>query len=202
MISDSRAPLSLAAASGSRIELLGVEVTRDKVRARGEIIDAGEQPFALTNDWVLDSAWQSRRLHLHLRSSAVRGLVIERTGKASWRVGGHERPDLSGCDEIDLSATPFCNTLALRRFGRPPGGAGEMMALFVAFPALQLAPSRQRYEQAAPHEFVYFDLGCYAGFQASILVDEDDFVRRYEDLFERISGPLPASDPSPRQPRV
>ena len=32
-------------------------------------------------------------------------------------------PDLEGADEPDLSVTPFCNTLALRRFGPPPGGA-------------------------------------------------------------------------------
>ena len=172
--------------SSPGIEVLRLETERDKVRARGEIIDAGEQPFALTYDWVLDPAWRSRRLHLHMRSSAVGELVIERIGEARWMVNGHERPDLAGCDEIDLSATPFCNALALRRFGPPPGAAGEMVALYVAFPALELTPSRQRYEQTGPHEFVYVDLGLYAGFRAGIVVDDDGLVRSYEGLFERI----------------
>lgn len=171
---------------GAGIEVLRLKKGLRQVHARGEIIDAGEQPFAVTYDWLLDPAWRSRRLYLHVRSSVVRELVIERIGEARWMVDGHERPDLAGCDEIDLSATPFCNALALRRFGPPPGAAGEMTALYVGFPALELAPSRQRYEQAGPREFVYVDLGLYAGFRAGIVVDDDGLVRSYEGLFERI----------------
>lgn len=155
------------------------------MRARGEVIDAGEKPFALSYDWIIDSVWCTRRLELHLRGADVRDLSIERTGASSWKVDGRERPDLSGCDEIDLSATPFCNALALRRFGAPPGGAGEITALYVGFPELRLAPSRQRYECVARNEFVYVDLGLYAGFRAHISVDDDGIVRAYEGLFER-----------------
>ena len=130
------------------VEVLRLETLRDQVCASGEIIDAGERPFALTYRWVLDAARRSRSLRVQLRCSASCNVVIERIGKSRWMVDGLERTDLAGCDEIDLSATPFCNTLALRRFGPPPGGAGEMTALYVSFPGLDLAPSRQRYEQA------------------------------------------------------
>lgn len=168
------------------LEVLRLQEADDHVRAQGELIDAGAEPFALTYDWELDAAWRTRRLHLRLRQDSARELVIERLDDARWAVDGRERPDLSGCGEIDLSATPFCNTLALRRFGPPPGAAGEMTALYVGFPALALAPSRQRYEQIGANEFTYVDLGLYAGFRARIVVDDDGIIRSYEGLFERI----------------
>ena len=171
---------------GVGIEVLRIEMSGDAVHARGEVIDAGEHPFALSYDWVLDSAWRSRQLRLQMRASRARDLVIERAGEARWKVDGRPRDDLAGCDEIDLSATPFCNTLALRRFGPPPGAAGEMTALYVGFPALELSPSRQRYEQIGVKEFVYVDLGLYAGFRARITVDDDGIIRTYEGLFEQI----------------
>lgn len=171
---------------GTGLEVLRLREDSDHARARGEIIDAGTEPFALTYDWELDPAWRTRRLHLHVRGDDVRALLIERLGDARWAVDGRERPDLAGCDEIDLSATPFCNTLALRRFGPSPGAAGEMTALYVGFPALALAPSRQRYEQTGAHEFLYVDLGLYAGFRARIVVDGDGIIRTYEGLFEGI----------------
>jgi hypothetical protein len=170
------------------IEVMRLDTTHEHVRARGEVIDAGERPFALTYDWLLDPAWRTRRVNISLRDADTRNLVIERMDASRWRVDGHERPDLAGCDEIDLSATPFCNTLALRRFGPPPGAAGEMTALYVGFPALELSPSRQRYEQIARREFVYVDLGVYAGYRARITVDEDGLIESYEGLFERILG--------------
>ncbi len=171
---------------GEGLEVMRLADTGDRIRVRGEVIDAGTQPFALTYDWELDPAWRTRRLRLHVRGDGARDLLIERIGPSSWNVDGGERSDLAGCDEIDLSATPFCNTLALRRFGPAPGAAGAMTALYVALPALELSPSRQRYEQTARNEFVYVDLGLYAGFRAGITVDDDGIIRTYEGLFERI----------------
>ena len=171
---------------GAGLEVLRLEASGDGVRARGEIIDAGSETFAASYDWQLDASWRTRTLRLQLRGADIRDLTIERAGAAQWNVDGGTRPDLLGCEEIDLSATPFCNTLALRRFGPPPGAAGEMTALYIGFPRLALSPSRQRYEQIGPNEFVYIDLGLYAGFRARITVDPDGLIKTYEGLFERI----------------
>jgi uncharacterized protein len=168
------------------LEVLRLEILADRIQVRSEIDVAGVTPFAVSYEWVLDLAWRTRALHLRLRGGEDRELSIERTGDVRWRVDGRERDDLQGCEEIDLSVTPFCNTLALRRFGPPPGGAGELTPLYVGLPELSLAPSRQRYEQLGPSEFVYIDLGAYAGFRARLTVDPDGVVRDYENLFERV----------------
>jgi hypothetical protein len=172
--------------NGRSLEVLRLEVLARRIRIHSDIVVAGPSPFAVTYEWVLDSKWRTRSLQLRLRDSKPREMRIERVGDARWRVDGRERDDLEGCEEIDLSVTPFCNTLALVRFGPPPGSAGELITLYVGFPELSLVPSRQRYERIGPREFRYVDLGAYAGFRAKLTVDADGIVRSYEKLFERI----------------
>jgi hypothetical protein len=113
-------------------------------------------------------------------------LFIERAAPTTWRVDNVPRADLDGCEEIDLSITPFCNTLALRRLGASSGGSGELTTRYVTFPSLGCEPSRQRYEPLGDATFKYVDLGSQAGFEARLIVDGEGLVRSYEGLFELI----------------
>jgi hypothetical protein len=164
-------------------ETLHLDGDADGLRARSVIVDNGDTPFGLTADWRLDRDWVSRSLHLTLiRDAGVRELAIARTGATSWRVDGEPRPDLEGCLEVDVSATPFCNGLALRRLGREPG---ELTALYVLASDLSVQPSRQRYERAGA-DWRYVDLGAAKGFTAVLRFDKDLIVRDYEGLFQAL----------------
>jgi hypothetical protein len=181
------------APDGHTLEVLRLQVGDQTCRAHSWLIDAGDSPFAAEVDWALDAAWRTRSVTVRVHAAAVRTMEIERAGDASWRVDGVLRADLEGCAEVDLSATPFCNTLAMRRFGPPPGGAGELTALYVVLPQLTCEPSRQRYERLGPRTFKYIDLGAQQGFEARLTVDRDGLVREYEGLFQRIEPADPSS---------
>jgi uncharacterized protein len=168
------------------LEVLSLQVRGDAIEARSWIVHAGETPFALHYSWTLDTSWSTRTLRLESHAAGDRVLLIERTGAKSWRLDGQSRPDLDGCAELDVSATPFCNSLAIRRLGER---AGELTTAYVDVPQLSVAPSRQRYESVAPGRWRYVDLGVDAGFEALLELDEAGLVSRYEGLFEA----LPAS---------
>jgi hypothetical protein len=171
---------------GSSLEVLRLVVSHDDVCAQSRIVEASAEPFAVEYEWRLDSSWHTRQLSVRVIRRDPAALLIERTGDAAWRVDGQSRHDLDGCDEIDLAVTPFCNTLALRRFGPPPGGPGELTTVYVGFPDLTCVRSRQRYERLGPSTFKYVDLGAYAGFEAQLIVDDQGIVQRYEGLFDLI----------------
>ena len=156
------------------------------VRVRSQYLDAGPKPFSVRYDWILNGNWETRSLSVYMTQDAQRDLAIERVDAASWRVDGSVRSDLDGCEEVDLSITPFCNTLALRRFRSASGLSGNLTALYVSFPDLVCSSSRQRYEQIDEETFKYFDLGAHQGFQARLSIDSNGFVRSYEGLFELI----------------
>jgi len=144
---------------------------------RSHVVEAGEAPFAVNYEWRLDSRWRTRSLHVTVYQESERELHIDRTGDSSWSIDRTARPDLDACEEIDLAITPFCNTLALRHFGPPPGGAGELTTLYVGFPDLSITSSRQRYEQLDSQV------------EADLTVDEHGLVRHYPQLFERLEQP-------------
>jgi uncharacterized protein len=173
---------------GRRLEVLRLSDTPGGLTAQSNVVDAGERSFSVEYEWVLDAAWRTRALRVRVVDEVVRHILVERTGDGTWRIDGHPRADLDGCEEIDLSITPFSNTLALRRFGPPPGGAGELTTLYLGFPSGPPVPSRQRYDRLDDRVFRYVDLGRFKGFEARLTVDEHGLVQMYEGLFERLES--------------
>src|SRR5215203_6431025 len=67
-------------------------------------------------------------------------------GEGHWkRRGGEPMPDLDGCIDVDISATPFTNTLPIRRLGFEPGQSEELTVAYIRVPELLIGPERQRY---------------------------------------------------------
>jgi hypothetical protein len=153
------------------------------------LISAGPQPFSMHYAWSLDAQWRSRKLHLRVFAPEEKSVVVERTGPACWQVDGKASPEFDGCDELDVSATPFCNALAIRAAGRR--SSHELTALYVAVPELKLQPSRQRYERLGAARWRYIDLGVARGFTAVLQLDRDGLVRKYQHLFEQAGGDRP-----------
>ena len=170
-----------------RIDFPGLEILHlsrgaNDITARATIIDAGDGQFALQAHWSLGPDWRSRSLELTQETrDGVKTLRIKR-GQRGWVVDGKVRPDLDACLEVDVSATPFCNGLALHALGREPG---ELTALYVDASDLSVQPSRQRYERVGERTWRYVDLGVAKGFEAALNFDNDGIVERYEGLFER-----------------
>lgn len=163
------------------LELMALSREASRLHVQSALIHAGAEDFGIRYHWELDPAWRTRTLRIERTDAIEKSLLIERIGDTSWRIDGEDRPDLAGCHEVDLSATPFCNSLAIRRLGE---AGGELLALFVDAPALTCQPSRQRYEPLGPRAWSYVDKGVSAGFTARLDLDDEGFVEKYEHLFE------------------
>ena len=165
------------------LELMALSRSPSGISVRSTLIHAGKDCFGLRYRWELDPSWRTRTLRIERTDAVEKSLAIERTGDTDWRVDGEARPDLAGCHEIDVSATPVCNSLAIRRMKEVDG---ELLALFVEASILTLTcqPSRQRYERLGPRTWQYIDKGVSAGFTARLDLDEQGLVAKYEHLFE------------------
>lgn len=175
-----------------RVDVAGLErltieaAERGGLVVRGTLVTAGEGGFSLSHEWHLDAAWRTLAIRVACDGpDGHRGVRVERDGDG-WRVDGAMRPDLAGTLEPDLSATPFCNSLALRRMG----DAADLIldTVYIAAPALTVERSRQRYERVADSRVRYVDLGTAAGFTALLDLDAEGFVTRYDGLFERVEA--------------
>ncbi|MES0008962.1 MULTISPECIES: putative glycolipid-binding domain-containing protein [unclassified Mesorhizobium] len=110
---------------------------------------------------------------------------LEADGRGEWRdANGIIRADLAGCIDVDISATPFTNTLPIRRLRLAVGERRPIRVAYIAIPSLEVAAAEQAYTCLKPRERYRYE-GIFRNFQAELDVDEDGLVRDYPSLFKR-----------------
>lgn len=171
------------------LERMELAIEADGVTARSTILCLEAGGLRVDHVWRLDSDWRASSVIVDRWNPRGHGrLELVRDG-GGWRVDGTSRPDLAGAEEPDLSVTPFCNSLPIRRTPATAGASRTLDTAYIDGSALTVTRSRQRYDRQGPGRLHYFDLGLSLGFEADLVVDEDGLILRYEHLFERIATP-------------
>ncbi|HMB91622.1 MAG TPA: putative glycolipid-binding domain-containing protein [Rhodothermales bacterium] len=124
----------------------------------------------------------SESLSLHLRSDG-RGRW--------WDAGGSPRPELEGAVAVDLHASPFTNTIAIRRLALVPGAAAVLDVAFVDLAPLGARLVRQRYLRLTvpPEGDRYRYEGLETGFTVELPVDAHGLLIEYPGYFRRVWEP-------------
>ncbi|MBP2237323.1 hypothetical protein J2Z31_003841 [Sinorhizobium kostiense] len=117
-----------------------------------------------------------------------RGLHLRSDGGGHWRTAeGTSLPQFDGCIDIDLSATPFTNTLPIRRLGLVrDAGTVKLKMLYVPFDSFEPTVDVQRYTCLEDGKLYRFEENDDS-FTADLPVDEDGLVIDYPYLFRRLS---------------
>jgi uncharacterized protein len=177
---------------GRGSEHLRLRLEETGIEADGVVIGE-EDGVAFRARYVIrcDPGWRTREMvvdpldgrdPLHLRSD----------GEGNWSdASGRSIPELEGCTDVDLSATPFTNTLPIRRLNLGVDESSEIAVVYMDVPDMRLDASRQRYtclERSADGGlYRYEDRGSFRGFTADLPVDADGLVLDYPGIFRRMS---------------
>jgi hypothetical protein len=156
------------------------------VTAEGVLIGpAGGRLFACSYFLRCDERWRVRSLDVHV---AGKGRVCLRAdGAGNWLdADGTPLPALQGCMDVDLSGSPFTNTLPIRRLGDALRERQEIRVAYVDLPKLDVQPVSQAYTRTAPDRVRFESLS--RPFAADLEVDDDGLVLNYEGLFTRVAG--------------
>lgn len=147
-----------------------------------------EGPTTMTYAIGCDAAWrpQSARINVQ-RGRSKQFLELEMSEEGNWKVNGFHHRELLGFTDLDLSASPSTNTLAIRRLDLPVGSAAEIQTAWVVFPDLEVRPVHQRYHRMSEHHYRYE--GLHNGFVAEFDVDDLGLVVNYPDFWERTDPP-------------
>jgi hypothetical protein len=143
-------------------------------------------PFALSYHVACDAHWRTREFGASV-PGAGRQLLLRSDGMGAWHdATGRGLPQLGGCLDVDFTATPFTNTLPIRRLGLREGGEAVVRVAFVDAPALIVSVSEQRYTRLGRRAY-RFEL-TDGSFARDIRVDDAGFVVDYPGLFRRQDG--------------
>jgi uncharacterized protein len=164
-------------------EHLALDVTADGVLARGALIGEREgtrygafYEVELTPGWVFRS--------ISIRRTDGRGLTLRSTDGV-WTDGdGRALPKLDGCIDIDLSGSPFTNTLPVRRVAFETGTPRHFSMAWIPLDSLSAFADRQIYTRLGEGRFRY--QSGDGSFERVIDFDADGLVRLYPGLFEAI----------------
>jgi hypothetical protein len=104
-------------------------------------------------------------------------------GKGNWTKAGQPQKQFNGCIDIDISLTPFTNTLPIRRLQLQPHQIQEIQVLYCDLLKMQMMPVRQQYTCLSATEYHYENIP--KDFEANIQVDGSGFVVDYPSLFVR-----------------
>jgi hypothetical protein len=147
------------------------------------------QPFRAWYGIRCDQNWRVRSVDVQLLQGGDEELGLRADGVGHWRSSsGEPLPQLDGCIDVDITATPFTNTIPIRRLALTPGQSAEVFVAYIALPELGVSPVRQRYTCLETSEYggLYKYEGLSTGFTANIRVDADGLVIDYPGLFKRV----------------
>ncbi|WP_160005321.1 putative glycolipid-binding domain-containing protein [Rhizobium sp. 18055] len=170
--------------NGAGIEHLSVLENASWIHAEGVVIgQLNENEFGLSYQLHLDLDWRVREVRIQIANSAT--LHIWSDGRGRWvRGDGTEIGNLAGCVDVDIAATPFTNTLPIRRLKLKTGQTETIKVAYVSVPELSVEPVKQRYTRLAETRFLYE--GISTSFSAELEVDDVGMVLDYPGAFRRL----------------
>lgn len=99
-----------------------------------------------------------------------------------WQKNGVEKPDVSGCIDLDLNFSPSTNLLPIRRLNLGLGQQAEVKAAWLRFPSFELEPLSQVYTRL--DEFTYRYSSAGGKFVRDLTVNKFGFVTDYPGLWQ------------------
>ena len=179
--------------TGPGLEHLHLRQQQEDIVADSLILGVEEQrPFRVRYEIHCDPQWRLRAVHLNVPGGSSQSLHLFTDGEGVWTTESEETiPSLEGCLDVDISATPFTNTLPIRRLALQPGSSAILNMVYIAIPQMQLKVAEQRYTclevTASGGRYRYESLANgVSWFTAELAVDADGLVLDYPRLFRRV----------------
>ncbi|HEX4157660.1 MAG TPA: putative glycolipid-binding domain-containing protein [Rhizomicrobium sp.] len=170
--------------NGDGLEHLVRDAGPDTISARSVVIGDDEgNKFGLSYRINCTPDWSVREFQIVVAGGA--SLRLSALGQAGlWEKGGLFVPELTGCIDIDIEATPFTNTLPIRRLMLAPGERRIIRVVYISVPSLRVHAAEQAYTRlAAPGRYLYESPA--SGFRAELETDPDGLVIDYPGFFHR-----------------
>lgn len=164
-------------------------------RAEGIVIESavvGEndgEAFGLMYRIECNMQWQVTRLAVRLAGGAA--LDLRRSDDNEGAPGtwtdaeGTHQEILDGCIDVDIMATPFTNTLPIRRLQLAEGERRPIEVVYISTPDLQVTRVEQAYTCIELNREYRYE-GIFRDFTADMRVDSDGLVIDYPTLFTRL----------------
>jgi hypothetical protein len=165
-------------------EHLQISESQEIIQVESSIIGSfQENNYVVRYRAEITKDWTVKTFHI---ISEVNGSVQEISGtkeNSSWIINGEPDTRFTDFSFIDISLSPFTNTLPINNLGMAVGGEQEIAVIYIDILEGEIKPTRQKYCKISEATYRYENV--FDDFRADIQVDEEGFVLFYSGLFER-----------------
>jgi uncharacterized protein len=174
--------------AGTGLEHFYLQSSEHEITADGLVIGLEENAaFRIRYQISCDLQWQVREVVVTSLDENEQTIRFVSDGLGHWtNEAGSHMPELDGCLDVDITATPFTNTLPIRRLSLTSGESAEIKVVYFVIPEMQVRVDPQRYTCLGVGKYKFESLD--SGFTAVITVDADGLVEDYPELFNRVWG--------------
>jgi uncharacterized protein len=172
--------------TGTGIEHLVLTEKPNQIVAEAAILGTvDDNAFGARYQILCDASWRVKKVEIAEIGSDLT-VELASDGIGNWvDRSAAAMPQLRGAVDIDISITPFTNTLPIRRLNLRTGQSEEILAVYIRVPGLTVTTDRQRYTcQEAGRRYRYESVD--SDFAREIEVDGHGLVVTYPGLFRRV----------------
>lgn len=167
------------------LEILQIRKTKELTVKSIIVGKSGENtPFAIAYTITLTNNW-------HVKSVVITSILEKKKVRLNhredkWYDGaGSHLSAFDGIEYIDITLSPFTNTLPIRRLSFAADKRCKIDVIYIDLPNFSLRKVQQYYSKLSDHIYRYQDVEI-ADFVADITVDTNLLVVDYPGLFKRI----------------
>ena len=169
------------------LEYLELDFGDEQIDVNSTIISMIEDsPYKISYNLSLDRNWKVREVRL-VTTHSTKSLYISTDGNGIWYdESGNELHSLNGAIDIDISGTPFTNSIPINRLKCEENLDYSIEVVYISVPDLTLKKLKQNYRflsQNLDRKVFYYRSG---NFESKIEVDRLGLVTNYPGLFKRI----------------
>jgi len=133
----------------------------------------------------ISSEWKVKQFEIAYSLNGIKNLVTGIHHPKGWIINKQERPEFKNCVDIDITVTPFTNSLPINRLKLPVNVPRQIDVLYIDVLENRIYPVKQQYTKKSNTEYNFQNVPN--DFEADIGVDKEGFVAHYPGLFERIA---------------
>jgi uncharacterized protein len=162
------------------------EITGQGINGHGFIVGKTDQaiPVAVEYNVSLTPAWQIQKFSI---KSLLDHRIIElvHTGEKWYESSGKEHEEFAGMQLLDISLTPFTNTLPIKQLAFEGNKLQKIEVIYFDENVFSLRRVQQLYGKVTDTTYRFQDIEL-PDFAQNIDVDEDGLVIEFPQLFKRI----------------
>lgn len=144
-----------------------------------------DKMYTVDYQLILNKDWTMLDFLIESEVNTIKTKITGKKQQDHWEINDLIHPDLKGFKYIDISLTPFTNTLPINNLTLTENHPQKIEVIYIDILNNHIKPAKQQYTQTSPTGYLYENIET--DFKANILVDEDGLVIHYPGLFKKIA---------------